>query len=70
MKPIKGYTIVEQTEDKIVLEERFGVSGIMRIEGNPNPPPEEHQEALNKVGDILREAQVRNIIEEQKAMGV
>lgn len=65
MKPLEGYTVVEQTDDKIVQEERFGERGVVRITGNPNPPPEEHQKTVDKAADILRIGERRKLSREQ-----
>lgn len=52
MKLLNGFTLVELTEDKIVQEYRFG-NGVIRMTGNPNPPKEEHDKAMQAVAKIL-----------------
>lgn len=53
MKLIEGFDLAELTEDKIVQEMHFGETGVIRMTGNPNPPAEEHQKAIDAVARIL-----------------
>ncbi len=56
MKSADGYKVIEHTGDKLVIEKRFGVDGVIRITGNPDPAHEEHQRVINRIGEILRAA--------------
>lgn len=60
MKLLDGFELVELTEDRIVQEMRFGENGVIRMIGNPNPPPEEHQECINEVARILYKGYLRD----------
>lgn len=53
MQLLEGCELVELTEDRIVQRYRFGESGVITLIGNPNPPPEAHQELINNVAKIL-----------------
>lgn len=66
MKLLKGCKLVELTEDRIVQEFHFGESGVIRMIGNPNPPPKEHQECINNVARILMKGHMRRKQEEEK----
>ena len=45
MQLYEGWTLIELTEDRIVQEKQFG-TGKVRMVGNPNPPPEEHEKLM------------------------
>ena len=49
MKLCEGFTLVELTDDKIVQEKKIGETGRLRMFGNPNPPPEEHQKVIDEI---------------------
>lgn len=65
MKLLDGYKLVELTDDKIVQEKRFGENGVIRVTGNPNPPPEARQETINNVAKILFKGYQRSLKEKQ-----
>lgn len=69
MKLLEGCELIELTEDRIVQEYRFGESGVIRMIGNPNPPPKEHQECINKVAKILFKGYQRNLQAKQEKNG-
>lgn len=69
MRLLEGCELVELTEDKIVQEYHFGDSGVIRMIGNPNPPPKEHQECINRVASILYKGYRRSLKENQKVSG-
>lgn len=67
MKQLPGCTVVELTEDRIVQEEDYD-GGKYKVHarhiGNPNPPPEAHQEAINAVARILLKGRQRRLADE------
>ena len=67
MKRFENCELVELTDSKIVQEHRFGKSGngLIRIVGNPNPPPEEHQKTVNKITSILFDYECRKRAKEK-----
>lgn len=69
MKLLEGCELIELTENRIVQEYRFGESGVIRMIGNPNPPPKEHQECINKVAKILFKGYQRNLQAKQEKNG-
>ncbi len=69
MELLKGCKLVELTDDRIVQEYRFGESGVIRMIGNPNPPPKEHQECINNVAKILFKGYQRSLKAEQEKNG-
>lgn len=66
MKLLEGCKLIELTDDKIVQEFRFGESGVIRMVGNPNPPPEEHQAAVDNVAKILFKGYLRSIQKQEE----
>ena len=65
MQLYEGWTLIELTEDRIVQEKQFG-TGKVRMVGNPNPPPEEHEELMQRVGEILYKGYLRRIRKEKE----
>lgn len=61
MKLLDGFELIELTEDKIVQERRFGEKGVIRTIGNPNPPPDKHQQLINNTAKILMQGYVRSL---------
>lgn len=66
MELLEGCKLVEQTDDRIVQEYRFGERGLIRMIGNPNPPPDERQKCINNVAKILMKGYQRHLAEQQK----
>lgn len=69
MELLKGCKLVELTKDRIVQEYHFGETGVIRMIGNPNPPPKEHQECINNVARILMKGYMRKLKAEQEKNG-
>ncbi|MCC8160084.1 MAG: hypothetical protein LIO53_01990 [Oscillospiraceae bacterium] len=69
MELLEGCELVELTEDRIVQEFHFGETGVIRMIGNPNPPPKEHQECINNVAKILLKGYQRRLRAEQEQNG-
>lgn len=70
MKLYDGYTLVELTEDRIVQEKKIGETGLIRMYGNPNPPPEEHEKVMEEAANILMKGYRRRLLrEQQQAIG-
>lgn len=64
MQKMPGYTVVEETEDILVLERYFppenGKPGChVRITGNPHPDPVAHQKAIDDIYNYLLECRRR-----------
>ena len=66
MKLCEGFTLVELTDDKIVQEKKIGETGRLRMVGNPNPPPEEHQKVIDEITTILFNARQRRLAQEEE----
>ncbi len=66
MKLYEGYTLVKLTEDTIVQEKKMGETGLIRMYGNPNPPPEEHEKVMEEAANILMKGYRRRLLREQQ----
>lgn len=72
MKLLPGFKLVELTDDKIIQEHVFDNGKCIvhgRHIGNPNPPPDEHQETINEIAKILLKGRQRRLAEEQEKVG-
>lgn len=67
MKALEGYTVIEQTETRIVQEKHFGNGGKITIVGNPNPDPVEQEKAIEDLSKFLLACHQRIVAEKELA---
>lgn len=71
MRKMEGWKVIEETDEKLVLEKYFPGDGkkpgcLMRVTGNPNPDMDKHREINDRIYRILMKGHMRRLAKERE----